>query len=296
MRNKFVIYSVIVGGYDEVKQPVVIDDRFDYVLFSDNIDVWQIGVWQVKRIPYNDDDLLRLSRYPKLMPNKVLPEYEASLYIDGTLQIASDYIYDRFFELIRSNVEWGGIKHYYRDCIYDEICGIVTFPDKATHDYECIKWFMKLKKEGFPSHFGLYENNVIFRLHNDNVAMIGELWWQTLETLCRRDQFSLMYLFWKYPMSRDYFLIPEEDAKHTNHFIYNKHSNSRKNTVLNFNEKLRRICWSRSPYREKWYGYVLEHVCWFPISWLALPLWEVYALIRYAIPDKTKEIVRRTFA
>lgn len=290
--RSFVIYTVVVGNYDEVKQPIVIDDRFDYVLFSDSIQEDSVGIWQVRRIPYVGEDFFKLSRYPKVLPHVVLNNYKASLYIDGTLQIASNFVYERFVNLFNDGVEWGGIKHYYRDCIYDEICGIVTFPQKATHDYECINWYSRLKKEGYPEHLGLYENNVIFRIHNERVNHIDEMWWKSLQRLCRRDQFSLMYFFWKYPIKRIFFLPPNEDAKHSKHFVYTTHSLERKNVRLGFHEKVRRKCWSYSPFCDSWYGYILEHVYKNPIAVFALPAWEVYALFRYAIPSILKQAIR----
>lgn len=43
MHKKYCVFSVIVGAYDTVKQPVVVDDRFDYILFSDS-EVKEAGV------------------------------------------------------------------------------------------------------------------------------------------------------------------------------------------------------------------------------------------------------------
>ena len=35
--NKFAIYTALIGGYDSIRQPLVIDDRFDYILFTDEV-------------------------------------------------------------------------------------------------------------------------------------------------------------------------------------------------------------------------------------------------------------------
>jgi len=108
--NKYVIYTVIVGGYDEVRQPLVVDDRFDYVLFSDQYeDGRKVGVWNVKNIASFQASGRVLSRYPKCLPTRFLSEYEYSLYIDGTIQIASEKLYDRFLQLVDEKCKWGGI-------------------------------------------------------------------------------------------------------------------------------------------------------------------------------------------
>lgn len=291
MSTHFAIYTTIVGGYDVVKQPLVVDDRFDYILFTDDLSQKKIGIWEVRPIPYQDENLVRLSRYPKLLPTKVLPEYEASLYIDGTLQIATSFVYERFVELYDKKVEWAGIKHYYRNCLYEEMRAIVGAFGKGVHDYDCIEWYAKIKNEGFPAEYGLYENNVIYRKHNTNIERIGNEWWISMQHYCKRDQFSLMYLFWKYPITRDYFLIPKEDAKHTEHFVYTLHYAKREMITLDkmgCMERLRVRCWQFTPWHDQWYGYVLERCYKFPIQSLSLPLWSVFAFFRYAIWGLTK--------
>ncbi|MBR5328436.1 MAG: hypothetical protein IKV31_07870 [Paludibacteraceae bacterium] len=44
-QKKYAIYTAMVGGYDEIMQPTVIDDRFDYILFSNDIKEDRVGVW-----------------------------------------------------------------------------------------------------------------------------------------------------------------------------------------------------------------------------------------------------------
>ena len=34
----FVVYTVLTGGYDNILQPLVVDDRFDFILFSNDFD------------------------------------------------------------------------------------------------------------------------------------------------------------------------------------------------------------------------------------------------------------------
>ena len=52
--KKYVIYTAMVGGYDEIMQPMVVDDRFDYILFSNDIKEDRVGVWQVLPIAYSN--------------------------------------------------------------------------------------------------------------------------------------------------------------------------------------------------------------------------------------------------
>ena len=125
MNNRFVIYIVIVGGYDTIYQPAILDNRFDYVLFADtHID--NSGVWQVRQIPYVTDKNWLKARYPRINVEDVLSEYDASLYIDGNVQITSQFVYDRFIELFEQGVEWAGINHIGRKGLFNEINAITV--------------------------------------------------------------------------------------------------------------------------------------------------------------------------
>ena len=170
--NRFAIYTVSTGGYDEVKQPSVIDSRFDYILFTDNaMESMKLGVWQVRSIPYINEDKTRLSRYPKMHPEELLSEYAASLYLDANIQITGQSIYDRCVELYERGVDWAGRKHPYRDCIYDEayyVYGLDT-------EKNIFRWCRRLRNEGYPRHRGLFENNVIFRTHNERTRLVDAM-------------------------------------------------------------------------------------------------------------------------
>lgn len=281
--NKYVIYTVVVGDYDEVRQPAVVDARFDYVLFSDEHVGENIGVWQVRSLPYEDTSLLRLSRYAKCLPAKVLAEYEASLYVDANIRILTPRVYERFVELVGEGVEWAGIRHPDQHCVYDEICAIVQL--RWVLDSEVFVWYGKMKRAGFPGKYGLYENNVIFRCHTKKVERVGELWWQTLEIDCKRDQFSLMYALWKVLPTTDFFLPNGECPRiGSKHFAYYEHKPHKRVRKLGFHEMMRyRIIRTKYPDDiRKGYKEMFDWISRFRHSKAALALWEVISITRYA--------------
>ena len=139
MKKDFVVYTVLVGGYDEVLQPVVVDERFDYILFSNDFKESNIGIWRVRQIPkVVMDDSKRLSRYPKTHPETMLSDYKASLYIDANIQILDQWVYDRFIELYNQGKEYAGIKLVLtgRDCIYEHSFDMCQ--NLLEHDYIAI--------------------------------------------------------------------------------------------------------------------------------------------------------------
>lgn len=239
--KEYAVYTSLVGSYDEIRQPFIVDERFDYLLFSDNVSVDRIGVWKVRPILHLEGDNMLNSRFVKCNPTKALPDYEASLYIDANIQIASKHVYDRVFELLREGVEWGGIQHPDQGCSYEEMCAIVDL--KWVHDYDVVDWYGRMKRDGFPEDWGLYENNVIFRRHTPKIEAIGDLWWQTLVSGCKRDQFSLMYALWKYQPTMDYFLPKGECPRlNSSNFRYYEHNPHKRVLKLGVHERIRRSC------------------------------------------------------
>ena len=175
--NKFAIYTACIGGYDNILQPEVIDERFDYFLFTNDVREESVGVWQVQKVEYTNPDMTRIARYVKTHPEELLPEYEATLWLDSSLQIISQYIYNRFVELFNQGFNIASVKHPKRDCIYDEayvIYGLDT-------EENIFRWCHRLRKENYPRHRGMFENNIIFRTHNERVKEVDTMWWKLYE-------------------------------------------------------------------------------------------------------------------
>lgn len=283
--NKYVVYTVLVGGYDVVLQPLVVDDRFDYVLFTDSDKSENVGIWQVRTIPYENKDLTRVSRYPKMHPNVLLSGYDASLYIDANVQITGQSIYDRFIECYNVGVDWAGIQHPYRDCIYDEayvIYGLDT-------EINIFRWCHQLRSENYPRHRGLFENNVIFRRHNDHTNAVNRMWWNLYKQHTRRDQLTLFYVFWKIPAIKTTLLLPRgESSWNSNTVKIHKHNkiskySGRRGVDKSFLEHARNRC--RCGLEERM-GTFKEFHFWLyglkpTTARILLCLWGWYALLIY---------------
>ena len=285
--KRFVIYTVITGEYEKVLQPKVVDKRFDYILFTDNKSSKKEGVWTVRNITIeNNLDKIRLSRFPKTHPVSLLSDYYASLYIDANIQIQDEWIYLRIVELVEKGIEYAGVKLILtgRDCIYDHAFDMCVV--NAEHDYTAIKQCHELYLRGFPPHFGLNENNLIFRVHNDSIRKLGEEWWYWIMNYSCRDQFSFMYCLWKYNIHLNYLLPVGEDSRNSNHFIYVVHNNNpivakrkwKKKGVfekvrlitLSFNVNKGLIIW-RNSYKSKYPVYTLYYLSLFEF-FKSLPL------------------------
>lgn len=209
--NIFVVYSVLVGKYDTVRQPLVVDERFDYILFTDSIEnETVIGLWQLHPITYKSKDPVRVSRYPKMHPEELLSKYKASLYIDANVQIIDKKIYERVIDLYSSPVDWSGISPYpaaLQDCIYEHAYWAMI--NNLESEEVVFKLCHFLRHEGYPQNYGLLENNAIFRKHNEACHRVNLMWWDMYCRFSRRDQLTLGYAFWKNPDVKVDYLLPK---------------------------------------------------------------------------------------
>lgn len=282
---KYCVYTVITGGFDNVLQPQVIDNRFDYILFTDDVKDDNNGVWSVRGIDYSNVNPRVVSRYPKVCPHEVLSEYAASLYIDGNISISSHYVYDHCVELAEKGVEWAGIKHQGRSGMCQEINAIIGLG--WVHDYDVLDWYHFLQKDGFPDDLGIFENNIIFRSNCENVAKVNEFWWWTIrDGKVQRDQFSLMWALWKVPPVRtEYFLTDNENAWHNEgHFFCESHNPHKRVLKKSLWEKMRdryvRMFYWNGDW-EIYYTHWFDKLVKWPCPHLAMHLWTAWVLVRY---------------
>lgn len=221
-----VIYTCIVGGYDELLQPKVIYDGYDYICFTNDLKVNKIGVWEIRPIPFKHKDKTRLSRFVKLNPHIALPEYEYSVWIDSNIQIIDSYLYDRTEILIRNGTLMSMVKHPDKNCIYVDakICVLEAAKDSFSSMNKQMKF---LRHENYPQNNGLFENNLILRKHNEKIIVkISKLWWEVYMKFSKRDQMSLCYVFWKNNFIPDLLLPQDVNTHNKEHFVRYQHKES----------------------------------------------------------------------
>ena len=193
---KIAVYSCITGGYDSVIEPLHTEPGTDYFMFTDGE---VLGGSQWKKIDitkfkeYRELSPAQLNRKIKILPFRYLPDYDYTIYIDGNIEIIAP-----LSPLIEEmgNHAFGVHYHRTRDCIYDELVQILYLQkaDPVTVKQQVSAY----KKEGFPRHFGLYENSLLIRKHGDEeVRQLMEAWWEEFLRYPARDQLSLPYVIWK---------------------------------------------------------------------------------------------------
>lgn len=204
-----VMYSCISGGYDKVVSDFVPNPNYAYVLFTDSPRLLRQKTylwWQIRPLAFSKKDSVRNSRWHKLHPHILFPEYKYSVWIDSNMQISSLDFYKLINKHIKADHKIAASLHPERDCIYDEAEECVLL---STDNPVLIrKQIAILRQDGFPEHVGLYETGLMMRKHNDDkIIKLCEQWWDFVCNYSRRDQLSFNYLLWKnkikhYPLSK----------------------------------------------------------------------------------------------
>lgn len=197
MSNKIVIYSCTFGGYDQIKEPLVTDSRFEYIFISDTISDDKNSIWNFIYFDKRTMGSSESSRYVKMHPHQFFPDAEYSVYIDAKMQITDPSFYNLIIGAIGKNILWGSMQHPDRDCSYDE--AVAAVEQLRAPYFKARKQMRYFASCGFPRHYGLTENCVILRKHNDSkVRKIDTEWWAIYARYkTGRDQLSLQFVTWK---------------------------------------------------------------------------------------------------
>ena len=209
-RNKSnkVVYSCITGSRDTpLKAFRYIAPDWDYVLFTDNqklVDAKYYGMWEIRPLQIHLAEDRRTSRWHKIHPHILFPDYDISIWVDGNVNVISSYIFDKvkFYtkNLLVPN-------HCCRFCLYDE--GKIAIRTKSDNPEVVKKQMEEIKATGFPSNYGLPETNLLYRKHNDpQIIKIMNDWWSFVGTKSIRDQCSFPFALYKSGYIPKDYIIP----------------------------------------------------------------------------------------
>jgi len=190
-----IIYSVNIGGYDNLISPKIYDKNIRYILFTDN-KYFKSNVWEICHIDFlnNLDNRLK-SRYIKLNPGKVLPPHDNSLWVDNNIipniSNFNDFLVN--IKFLGNNIML--FKHRIRSCIYEESKKVLDLKKEIPNVVK--KQMEKYISEGYPKNYGLFETGFMIRNNNKETNEFNEFWWNEVLNGSGRDQLSQMYSSWK---------------------------------------------------------------------------------------------------
>ena len=195
----------------------------DYLMFTDQDlpvnSVWsKVDITQMEE--YGKISNVELNRKIKILQCDILKQYDYTIYVDGNIELVtgvSPIISDM------GNCSFAVHYHRTRDCIYDEVVSVKHL--KRVSGEEMDKQMEHYKAQGYPLHYGLYENSILVRDNRDkDTRDLMKAWWAEYIRFPTRDQLSLPYVIWKCNYNKDRILILGRDLERNTRFNrINKH-------------------------------------------------------------------------
>lgn len=196
-KGKGVVYTVITGGYDTLKEPWIIDRDYDYICYTDNKNLVS-DVWTIRYIENEEGlDNTRLARKYKVLCHEFLKEYDYSVYVDGKMQIVGNL--REMIERYSKGSPMLCFPHYERECAYEEAEAFIKYREGKDKETGMIREQMKqYEAEGYSKNNGLIDTACLVRLHhNKELQKVLISWWNEIKNRSRRDQLSVGYACWK---------------------------------------------------------------------------------------------------
>jgi hypothetical protein len=176
------VYTVILGGYDNLRTPRVYEAGVKYVCVTD--EPLSCAPWEIRPawLPY--ESLSRNSRIPKILAHLQF-DSEYTIYHDG--HFALNAMPSQLVDHLLADADIAMYRHPCRQSVYEEqqIC-----------ERECIgagpemtAQINRYRDIGLGS--GLWAGGFIARRNTEQVVRFNETWWDEYIHGCTRDQIAL---------------------------------------------------------------------------------------------------------
>ena len=193
------VYTAVCGGYDELKAHPEIAD-VDFIAFSDveiESEFWDVRVVKKSHKHPRDD-----AKKFKLFPHEYLENYEYTIWIDASHEIATssfaieavDAIGDSGFALY---------DHPWRNCIYEEAEASLTM--EKYRDLPIQDQVNSYRDEGHPKNWGLFACGTLARRNTEQVADVMDAWADEIDQWTYQDQLSLPVVCRRMDFRPDFF-------------------------------------------------------------------------------------------
>ena len=187
------IYTCTVAGYDTIVSPVVATPGCDHLMFSDRRQPLTPG-WRFRPLPEDARTMPgnEANRYCKMFHDRILPDHDYSIYLDGNILIISD-LSPLIEEFLVSDCDIA-LFDYRRPgwSVLDDMNLALSAGrihkdrrgafDAQMRDYAERRWL----------ELPVTENAVIFRRHGrPALDRLMSEWWAETSRYTMRDQFTL---------------------------------------------------------------------------------------------------------
>lgn len=187
-------YTVIIGGYDDLKQPAFISQNWKYKCFTDqDFELPPDNMWEIVKV--NKDPNLsdaKNARKIKILFHQYV-DTEFSLFVDGTFYINCDL--NRWWR--RFQIPMTCINHPFDDCLYKDIRSCMG-AGKGDF-FTLVRQANDYKNLGIQEHAGLIASGILMRKNTHEVRQFCDTWWSQVEQYTERDQIAFGYAAHKHP-------------------------------------------------------------------------------------------------
>jgi len=187
--NKICVYSCITNEY-ELRLNEQNFENADFYFFTDK-EATATKPWREKKAVNLFTDPRRNARYHKLLSHEMFPEYDYSIWIDGSVVLKINP-QDLVKEM--GNADILTSYHPLRTKVVDEAeeCKRLFLDIPSVIDTHVQKMFA----DGFKDNAGLAETKVVVRKNTPLVNEFNMIWFYTLVTGSLRDQLTFPYAVW----------------------------------------------------------------------------------------------------
>lgn len=207
-----VCYTAIFGDYEELKEPSIIPEGWEFICFTDQplkSDVWNIIHMNVFDTPQ------RTARWVKIMG---WIDWQYSMWVDASFQINIDL--NGWWDT-RFKSPFSSARHPLRSDIYAEArsCIVNNRGDNGKVQLQEDKY----RSLSFPMHTGIITSGIMMRENTPECIKLHEAWWKELSEQSVRDQLSFAFVSHNSPLVHTY----QWDYSQSKEFIYTKHKHLR---------------------------------------------------------------------
>ena len=220
---KKVIYTGIIGDYDDLYNPTVITPGWSYVCFTDNETLFakrKDYIWDIRMVRDSSLSNTKFARKIKILHHAFLFGFDLSIWIDSNIRIISDLnvFVQRFHRMDMTT-----LVHPDRKCIYEEAMACIRMGKGLRNVIE--KQMSLYHQVGYPINNGLIASRILIRPFNSKIEYLMTKWWDQVLKHSQRDQLSFNFVVWETPL--DISLIPYNVVKTLFQLRKHKHGNSK---------------------------------------------------------------------
>lgn len=220
-----ICYTSIFGPYDDLKEPLVVTEGWQYICFTDQ--PLTSKVWQIEKRELIGDARMTSKHYKILFHEHIKERY--SMWVDASFIINCDLseFWKRFIPPFTL------LQHPSRNCVYKE--GDACMRNRRCDPSLIQSQIDRYRREGLPKNNGMAASGIMMRERTEETIEFSKLWYDELKNGCTRDQISYAYADWKLPITS---LTDWNYTKETE-FLFIPHLNSpeRRAAKLSFYKK-----------------------------------------------------------